>query len=58
MIKIEIKQENAAFADENKEQETARILRKIADGLENGLVRCTYNDINGNPVCKIETAAE
>lgn len=54
MVKITIETGNQAFQDGNYGSEIARILRKIADNFENGNAKWQYNDINGNPVCKVE----
>lgn len=47
MLTIQIFQENAAFAD-CPEIETARILRKLADQIENQTAAGVLRDINGN----------
>lgn len=50
MIKIEIVNSGAAFDDESREAEIARILRAVADRIEGGAI-CglwTLRDINGN----------
>ena len=44
-----IRTDNAAF-DEDPNAETARILRKIADKIENGEEPVSILDINGNRV--------
>jgi hypothetical protein len=53
MIKIIIKTGNDAFS-ENYEGEVARILREIADNIEEGYSRESFNDINGNKVCMVD----
>ena len=52
-MKIEIKTDNEAFSDGNEDSEIARILRKLADDLENGRHPYYTIDINGNKVGKI-----
>jgi hypothetical protein len=42
--------DNAAFCDGNREWETARILRRIADEVENGRTEGVIHDVNGNRV--------
>lgn len=57
MIKITIKTDNAAFDDKNGgcyAEESARILRDIADKLEAGYKHGHANDINGNCVAMFE----
>jgi len=50
-MKIEFESnDNAAFQDGNKEWEIARILRKIADQVENGQTEGVIHDVNGNRV--------
>ena len=46
MLSIIIAQKNAAFDD--RDQETARILRALAVKVEDGCVECTILDANGN----------
>ena len=58
MFKLEIKTGGAAFCnphtgeeDRAREgEEIARILRKVADGIEHGVIRGTVLDLNGNKV--------
>lgn len=50
---ISIETVNAAF-DENEGNELARILKEIAEKLENGSQPESIRDINGNKVGKIE----
>lgn len=57
MVEIKFRTGNAAFHDDNGEedeycrnQETARILRKIADKIENGWDRGSVGDLNGNKI--------
>lgn len=47
--KIEIVMDNAAFNDEPA-TELARILRELAEEIENGQGSCQLRDINGNAV--------
>lgn len=63
-IRIEINTDNAAF-ENNPAQETARILKRLADGLEHGVFTWGYiknltdgysmglSDGNGNTVGKV-----
>ena len=53
MFKIEIETGNAAFEDD-RNMELARILRQIAERLENGENTGWVRDINGNKVGKFE----
>jgi type II secretory pathway component PulF len=57
MITITIKTGNAAFQDDNKNYELARILKEVVKKLENGysLEDINIMDINGNCVGNIET---
>lgn len=48
-MKISIETDNAAFED-NWREETARILRKLADTLETGWSPDSVKDSNGNTV--------
>lgn len=50
MCKIKFSTENAAFRDGNAEQETARILREIADHVEDGEDAGKVMDANGNSI--------
>ena len=52
MIRLQIKTDNAAFADDNRDREVARILRDLADSFEVGLVvdGRPIMDYNGNRV--------
>ena len=53
MFKLWINTDNAAFDDDTREFEVARMLREVADKIEsNGLQWCYQNikDINGNIV--------
>jgi len=54
MVKIEISTENSAFEGENKSLEVVRILKKLANRLENDaeLITCKIAliDLNGNKV--------
>lgn len=53
MFKIEIETGNAAFEDD-RNMELARILRQIAERLENGENAGRVLDINGNKVGSFE----
>ena len=48
-FRVLIKTDNAAFEDA-RYSETARILREVADRLEDGGDAGNVRDINGNPV--------
>ncbi len=52
---LEFDCDNAAF-DDQPEVETARILRKVADGIESGAIedRHVIRDINGNNIGFVE----
>jgi len=53
MTKIEFAEgfeDNAAFQDGQREYETARILRRVADEIEGGASYGIMHDINGNRV--------
>lgn len=52
MITITIKTDNAAFEDD-KGIEVARILRRAAERVENGVFDFYLMDINGNKVGKL-----
>jgi hypothetical protein len=54
MFKIEIETGNAAFEDDNRNYELARILRQIAERLESGEDAGRVLDINGNKVGSFE----
>lgn len=58
-LKIEIRMENAAFADENG-IEVARILRKLADDVDNNTIEfgsfVYAYDSNGNKVGQLTTS--
>ena len=54
MIKIKINTGNDAFQDGNYGYEVARILRRLADHIENGRNYTGMNDSNGNEVCTVE----
>jgi hypothetical protein len=47
MISIEIENSGSAF-DDSPESELARILRKLADQIENGTAPEVLHDLNGN----------
>jgi hypothetical protein len=48
MLRIKIETKNAAF--EEKEYECSRILRKVADQLDEGFTEGLCTDTNGNTV--------
>lgn len=54
MFKIEIETGNAAFEDDSRNYELARILRQIAERLENGENAGRVLDYNGNKVGAFE----
>lgn len=54
MITIKIETGGAAFEGDNLNYEVARILRKIADDVEEARMRTRYNDINGNGAVTIQ----
>jgi len=54
MFKITIDTENEAFSDSNYPLEIARILKEIARDLEDDRSKYSYQDVNGNTVCKID----
>lgn len=54
---IEIEVDNAAFVG-YRENETARILSRIARDLLYGCESDVYNDINGNPVATVNMIYE
>ena len=45
---------NDAFAGENNRPEIARILRKLADGIEGGEMPISLMDESGNTVARVE----
>ena len=53
-VKISINTENAAFADAGVDFETARILKRAAERIENGETDFGLMDANGNKVGKVE----
>ena len=57
MLSLEIKQENAAFGKTGPECdiETARILRTLADKVEDGCVDCPIMDLHGKRVGRMAT---
>ena len=57
MLTVKIKTGNAAFEDGNLETELARILRQLADKIENGYTEGKLMDINGNSVGTYELEA-
>lgn len=50
MFTFTIKTDNVAFDNGNKFAELARILREVADQVEDGIVPAKVRDINGNLV--------
>ena len=48
MFSLKLKTDNAAFSDGNKSFEIARILRELADKIEDGQTEGNTRDINGN----------
>jgi hypothetical protein len=54
MFKIKFSTDNAAFQDGNRNSETWRILREIADKLANGDESGYVRDVNGNSIGKWE----
>ena len=50
MVIVKIKTDNAAFENENRDYEIARILRELARKYENGAVNGILLDYNGNKV--------
>lgn len=57
MFKLEIDTGNAAFEDEGKGYEIARILRDIAAKVENGADSGSVRDLNGNKVGTFDVGA-
>lgn len=60
MFKMTIRTDNDAFGDsawENRE-EVARILRNVADALENGTSAAPLHDCNGNTCGRFDMNAE
>jgi hypothetical protein len=49
-FRVSIRTDNAAFEEGGRGAETARILRELADSLEDGVEAGSLRDINGNPV--------
>ena len=58
MIRIEINVNNAAFADGNERPEVARILRNLADKIEQHSNPEILMDLNGNRCGYIEVHEE
>ena len=50
MFKLKFKTGNAAFVDDTARLESARILREIADKMDDGFERGACRDYNGNTV--------
>ncbi|USN14348.1 hypothetical protein KABACHOK_05350 [Brevundimonas phage vB_BpoS-Kabachok] len=57
MFKLEIETGNAAFDDGDKAYEIARILRALADRVENGDEAGSVRDVNGNKVGSFDVGA-
>ncbi|USN14482.1 hypothetical protein PAPPERLAPAPP_01130 [Brevundimonas phage vB_BpoS-Papperlapapp] len=57
MFKLEIDTGNAAFDDDAKPGELARILRDLADKIENGADMGAVRDVNGNRVGRFDVNA-
>lgn len=53
MITIKINTGNAAFDDGNYGYEVARILKRLADHIEEGRNYTGLNDTQGNQVCTV-----
>ena len=53
-IKIAIKTTNSAFEEDNLYPELTRILRKLANSIEEEYIPSCLMDINGNKVGKVE----
>lgn len=51
---ISINMDNAAFTEDGGRPELARILRKLADDVENGKAPVPLRDANGNTVGSME----
>ena len=54
MLTIRIKTSNAAFQDGNREAEIARILRELAERIEDDEYPAKLKDVNGNTVGTVE----
>ena len=50
MFSLKFKTDNAAFQDGNKPYEIAKILRELADKIEDGQTEGNIRDINGNSI--------
>ena len=50
MFKLKFRMGNSAFDDGNKEYEVARILKEIAEKVENGRTEGSIMDYNGNNI--------
>lgn len=50
MFKLQFETDNAAFDEENREHEVARILREVADLVEGGSDTNQVRDVNGNRI--------
>lgn len=53
-VKIDFKTSNAAFEDDP--YEAVRIIREVADKINNGATSGTIQDINGNTVGKFKAS--
>lgn len=49
-FRVEIETDSAAFDDDGAGHEVARILRKLAERIENGHTSAILRDVNGNRV--------
>ena len=47
---LEITCNNAAFADDERDREVANILLEVSNEVEDGYIKGTMRDTNGNPV--------
>lgn len=56
MFKVKLETGNAAFDGDDKPVEIARILRQIAERVENGQKSGPIHDINGNRVGRYDTS--
>lgn len=52
MLNLSIETDNAAFGDGNGVHEVGRILREVAERIENGTAEGNARDYNGNVVAK------
>lgn len=54
-ITIDIDTGNAAFDDDDRNEEIGRIVRVISDMLVGGFTKSRVRDLNGNTVCQWES---